>query len=517
MAAEDFSDQVVQSYQNSNILRRYRFRGNKNDRGSLKPGKVLGEGASCRVILALRRSDNIKCAVKQIKRRTEDGSENEIFEVMWRKEQDILSQLEHPNIIGFMEAGCDDRDFFIVTEFNEGGELFNRIVNEEYEMTEAGVARIVREMLQAVGHMHRMNIVHRDLKPENWLFRTNDSESSIVLIDFGTALEVEDETRYTDLVGTPFYLAPESATNQPYRTGAMLKSSDIWAIGVIAYICLTGQPPFHGTRNADICRAIVKKKLRFPGDIELSQGFKDFCSKSLKKRWNQRLSMDDALMHPWVIGETATENRINLDTVRSLRQFQHQTKLKKAVSGILAQNMGQGPEQRVREHFNRLDIDGDNALDLDELRQLIKDLGFHEVESDIEAQRILEEADTDNDGSISFEEFATVWQRKLLTVNEQYIHAVFNVLDSNGDGFIDAEELMGVLEGYSREDVEQMIEEVDGSGNGDGVIDFQEFKKAMKEQIEAGKIDVNETGAGTQVRASDLSQISIVEERLEED
>ena len=67
-------------------------------------------------------------------------------------------------------------------------------------------------------------------------------------------------------------------------------------------------------------------------------------------------------MHPWVIGVSANKNKINLDTLRSLRQFQHQSKLKKAVAGILAANMGEGPEKRVREHFNRLDIDGNFSL-----------------------------------------------------------------------------------------------------------------------------------------------------------
>merc|ERR1719245_2169260 len=189
-------------------------------------------------------------------------------------------------------------------------------------------------------------------------------------------------------------------------------------------------------------------------------------------------------MHPWVIGVSATKNKINLDTLRSLRQFQHQSKLKKAVAGILAANMGEGPEKRVREHFDRLDIDGDKQLDLEELTRLIKDLGFHDLESEQEAARMLQEADVDQNGQISFEEFATVWQRKLLSVNDQYIRAVFGVLDSNGDGYIDREELKGVLEDFSEQDIDEMLYEIDSQGDGDGRIDFTEFKSAMKEQIE---------------------------------
>lgn len=473
-------------------------------RYSFRNSKTLGEGASCKVVSATHSEENVKYAVKIM------SKSRHIHECMFNQELAILQKLDHPNIIRFKEAGVDERDFYIITHFNSGGELFDRIVGDDYEMSESTVAKIVKDMLQALRHLHERKIVHRDLKPENWLFDSPSPDANIILIDFGTALEVEDDAQYTDLVGTPFYLAPESATNAPFRTGKMLQASDIWAIGVIAYICLTGTPPFYGNSNRDICRAIVKQKLRFPPNVEISNGLKDFCYRALQKRWNKRMPMDEAIMHPWVIGVSANKNKINLDTLRSLRQFQHQSKLKKAVAGILAANMGEGPEKRVREHFNRLDIDGDQQLDLAELKTLIKDLGFHDLESESEAERMLKEADKDLDGHISFEEFATVWQRKLLTVNDQYIRAVFGVLDSNGDGFIDTDELQGVLEGFNAEEVQEMIEEIDGAGNGDGKIDFSEFKQAMKEQIK--KKGFSPAG-GNKLTKEDLTTEEIHEEK----
>jgi len=475
---------------------------------SFRNSRTLGEGASCKVVSANHVEENIKYAVKIM------SKSRHIHECMFNQELAILQKLEHPNVIRFREAGMDERDFYIVTHYNSGGELFDRIVGDEYDMTESTVAKIVKDMLQALRYLHERQIVHRDLKPENWLFDSPSPDANIILIDFGTALEVEDEAQYTDLVGTPFYLAPESATNAPFRTGKMLKASDIWAIGVIAYICLTGTPPFYGNSNRDICRAIVKQKLRFPPNVEISNGLKDFCYRALQKRWNKRMPMDEAIMHPWVIGVSANKNKINLDTLRSLRQFQHQSKLKKAVAGILAANMGEGPERRVREHFNRLDIDGDQQLDLKELKTLIKDLGFHDVESGAEAERMLKEADKDMDGHISFEEFATVWQRKLLTVNDQYIRAVFGVLDSNGDGFIDPDELEGVLDGSSKAEIADMIKEIDEAGNKDGKIDFAEFKNAMKEQIKKRGIQP----AGHQkLSLGDLTAEAITEEGHEEE
>eukprot|EP00494_Astrolonche_serrata_P033834 UN34103 len=123
-------------------------------------------------------------------------------------------------------------------------------------------------MLSALNYLHRKNIVHRDLKPENWLFKSTAKDASLILIDFGTAKIVKEGEKYKDLVGTPFYLAPETASAQPYRTAMELRASDIWAVGVIAYICLTGSPPFWGRTNKAICRAICKNQVVLPKKLK---------------------------------------------------------------------------------------------------------------------------------------------------------------------------------------------------------------------------------------------------------
>merc|ERR1719373_1540308 len=401
---------------------------------------------------------------------------------MFKKEREILQKLKHPNIINLIETFDTSKKFYIVTELSNGGELFDRIVDPKFNMTEKIVAMYMKQVLEALHHLHSRNIVHRDLKPENFIFKSSAVDAPIILIDFGTALVVEDDTEYTDLVGTPFYLAPESASNRPSRTGAMLKSSDIWSAGIITYICLTGSPPFYGNSNREICHAIVKNKLSSPDHTPpLSSGFTDFVKKSLQKRWKKRITMDEAMQHNWILGATASDNKINVDAVRSLRQFNYQSKLKKAVSNILASNMGDGPSERVAQHFRQLDKDGDEKLSVDELATLFKEVGYQEETATAEAKRVMSEVDKDQDGHISLEEFGIVWQRKLLAVNEQYIKAVFGVLDNDNNGEITAAELGAVLEDLSEEDVATIIKEADT--NGDGKIQYKEFRNAMKERI----------------------------------
>ena len=104
--------------------------------------------------------------------------------------------------------------------------------------------------------------------------------------------------------------------------------------------------------------------MEFPDDIELSQGFKDFVSKALIKNPFKRISLEEALRHPWVQGKDAQDIQLNKDVIRYLRQFNYQSKLKKAITQCLARNMSEEPEQEVKRHFERLDKDGDNHLDV---------------------------------------------------------------------------------------------------------------------------------------------------------
>merc|ERR1712003_148849 len=214
--------------------------------------------------------------------------------------------------------------------------------------------------------------------------------------------------------------------------------------------------------------------------------------------------------------------RLNKDVIHYLRQFKYQSKLKKEITRVLAKNMTNEPSQQVLRHFKRLDADGDGFLDAEELTFLLLDMGFTGHSAKDEAQKMIQHADKNGDGVIDFEEFKQVWYRKVLSTNDQYINRVFDVFDDNGDGHIDAKELALILfpenydensvanideedETYDDEDedednknllatVKKMINEVDV--NGDGKIDFDEFKKAMNEDMEAGLIGNNKDDDG---------------------
>jgi len=460
-------------------------------------GITLGKGGSCRVLQCTKKATGEKFALKIMAKQEKMNAE------LWEKERDILQMLDHDNIMTFVESHDDSDNYYIVSELYEGGELFDRIVDQNNPLTETRVSELVRTMLLAIQHCHSKDIVHRDIKPENFVFKSKDKNSDMVLIDFGCAKQVEDKTPYKDLVGTPYYLAPESAVGHKYiRTGLVLKSSDVWSIGVIAYVMLTGRPPFNGQTNTEIFQNIIKKPLKFPHKVKLSKPFIEFCQLMLKKSPKRRMKLEAALKHPWVQGKNTSNTKVAEDVIRVLRQFNQQSKLKKAITKTLATNMGTEPQKKIREQFDRLDKNGDGALDATELSLLLIDMGFTKTQAQSEASKIIKSTDDDGSGEIEFDEFAQIWQRKLLSVNDSYIHAVFSVLDEDGNGTIEAHELAKVLnmkdEG-DEEKVQELIKEVDTDG--DGVISWEEFYAAM---VEKGDFGGKGADVGQELNENDL-------------
>merc|ERR1719334_1441795 len=141
----------------------------QNIRPSVMPlfikGKTLGQGASCKVVQMTRKSDKAEFAVKIMKR---DDKWNPI---LFRQEYELLTQLNHPNILGYEDCYMDQKNFYICTTLCKGGELFDKIKTMK-KFREDEAAQIMRSITSAIAHCHERNIVHRDLKPENILYRT---------------------------------------------------------------------------------------------------------------------------------------------------------------------------------------------------------------------------------------------------------------------------------------------------------------------------------------------------------
>ena len=276
--------------------------------------RVLGSGHHGSVRQCMDRKTGQRLAVKSI--RKSDPAVNPGY---INREIRLLNEMKHSNIIQLVDVFEDDESLHLVTDLCKGGELFDKILEKASSgngcFSEYEAARILHQILTAVSYMHKRNIVHRDLKPENILFETTAEDSPVKIIDFGLARKHYanmGEPNMTTVVGTPYYIAPE-VLGRSYG-----KACDLWSIGVIAYLLLCGYPPFNGADNKEVYESILRGFYRFPVDDwkEVSSGAKDFIRRLLQRDPRNRMTVDQALRHPWLVRQLKYGNRIAMSDVK---------------------------------------------------------------------------------------------------------------------------------------------------------------------------------------------------------
>jgi calcium-dependent protein kinase len=149
----------------------------------------------------------------------------------------ILTEIDNPHVINFIEVLIDYEFFYLVTEFCRGGELYDRL-DQKKRFSEEEAANTITQVLIAIKHLHDKGICHRDLKPENILYETEREDSIVKVIDFGLSKNFFEEVTMTSKIGTPYYMAPEVIS------GSYSNACDMWSIGVITYCLICGYPPF---------------------------------------------------------------------------------------------------------------------------------------------------------------------------------------------------------------------------------------------------------------------------------
>ena len=254
--------------------------------------EVIGQGSFGVVRLGIRISDpKIKVAIKSVPKSIIGQNLSSI-----KTEFSILSCTHHPNIVKLFDAFDESYYFHIVLEYCSGGELLQKIIKEG-RISEKVSCRYMEKMLQAVSHLHENNISHRDIKPQNFLFENCSEDADIKLIDFGLSKQFKKESvrRMTSFVGTPLYIAPE-VINGDYG-----EKCDIWGLGVILHLMLTGTYPFDGPNVSDIYKCVVREKVNFNSGVfvNVSSLAKDLLEKMLDKDSGKRPSAKQSLNHPW--------------------------------------------------------------------------------------------------------------------------------------------------------------------------------------------------------------------------
>jgi len=216
-----------------------------------------------------------------------------------RKEIDIMNHLHHCKLINLHDAFEDEDEMVLIFEFLSGGELFERITAEGYTMSEAEVINYMRQICEGVKHMHERNIIHLDIKPENVMCTTSKS-TSVKIIDFGLATKLDPNELVKISTGTAEFAAPEIVERE-----AVGFYTDMWAVGVLSYVLLSGLSPFAGASDIDTLKNVKACDWSFDEEAfkNVSEEGRDFIRKLLVKKKESRLTAHECLLHPWLTGD----------------------------------------------------------------------------------------------------------------------------------------------------------------------------------------------------------------------
>ena len=224
-----------------------------------------------------------------------------------QNEIDILTNVDHPNIVKLYDVFEDHRSYMLVMELMTGGELFDNLLEKE-QYSEKEAADTIRPIIDAINYCHSLNIIHRDIKPENLLFSCKDPSSRTIKVsDFGLARFISNETLATTTCGTPGYVAPEILEQRPYGV-----ECDFWSIGVVLYILLSGFPPFYDEDNTILFEKIKTGSYDFPSPTwdYISDEAKNIIKNLLIVNPSKRWTCEELLRHSWIMGETCNVRMI---------------------------------------------------------------------------------------------------------------------------------------------------------------------------------------------------------------
>jgi len=416
-------------------------------------GPILGSGISGLVRLVTHRATGVKYAVKCLDLGLVETAEGlrQLFEEIF-----IMCQLDHPNIVRLEEVYESQSEIYLVQELCLGGELFDRLDEQpDYHYTEQQCARLIKQMLSAVRYIHSKGIVHRDLKLENFLFSTTSPDSEIKMIDFGLSKHFTHGQQHNEAVGTPYTVAPE------VLRGKYDEKCDVWAIGVITYLLLSGDPPFGGCGGPEpltvVRQNILRGSFRFePQDIweNVSSQAKQFISSLLVTNPKTRPSAEEAQGSGWLQewANNAMESNggrsLNPNVVQALISFKEYSDMRKLLCEVLSFTLLPNQIEDLRKEFEKFDTEGRGEITLASLKQVLlhsagsRSLGSlseGEVEDIFNAMRIRK-----TDTTIQWHEFIAAGLSQC-DYDDRNLRLAFDRLDSDHKGYISFDDVLDLM------------------------------------------------------------------------
>ena len=401
---------------------------NKDIRKNYEFISMLGNGSFGKV--RLYRDKNYKELLFAIKTLKKEGISNYHFNLL-KREVDILSNMDHPYIVKYFGIFEDDFFIHIVMEYLKGHDLSKIISLKNYnDFNENQMGQIIHQLLKALSFIHSKNIIHRDIKPENILFSDKRNIFSLKLIDFGLAAFSEQDKK---IVGTPSYMSPEMVD------GNGTYVSDIWSVGVVVYQMLTGKLPFEKNDDEENTNELLYQRIKKEEynkerlqKIDCSEDVIDFIDKALKKDVKSRMTVEEALNHPWIKKfniNSLDPSLINEDSIQLFLNFSNKPALQKEIYYFLAKISNENDIAIYKNIFNFFDVNNKGGLSKNDLKE---GLAKNKINIDEETLGIIFDGlDFHNNGKIYYSEFLAAMVSSKDFNKEEKIISVFNLLKEN--------------------------------------------------------------------------------------
>ena len=432
---------------------------------------LVGSGAFGKVRLYVDRDSKLfKYAIKTIKKNIFKRHSIESI----KREVDILRSLDHPNIVKYFETYEDECYLHIVMEYIAGDNLFRVLTDQKgFKFTERAISKIMTCLLKAVLFLHHNGIIHRDIKPENIVFVEPDNFNALKLIDFGLSIQ-QNAKKDNRRVGTPYYMAPEMVR------GNFNYASDVWSIGVILFIMVTGKQPFRGKSKEEVFEKIKRGSYdkNTLNRAKCSKEVKDLIKKMLVTEHSKRITVESALDHIW-FKQFENNKNINLvvdqEIIESLKQFQYQNIFQKEIRFYLAKLCSDKEIIKLKQAFLAIDKDNSGEIEYEEIPKIFSELNIEA--SDIELKNIFSSMDFHCDGKVNYSEFLAATISTINFNKEEKLWSAFKYFDTTDSGYITLDSVMDALKNsgviIDEEGLTKTFNQLQKKGK---KINFNEFK-----------------------------------------
>lgn len=382
--------------------------------------KVLGQGKYGRVLLWETPDAKHQIAVKAIFKGNAPLSR-------MMEEVSILSKVDHPNIVKYIKAFQSEKYLYLIMEYCPGENLFQKILAKD-KFNEAEASTIMEELLRAINHCHHLGIIHRDLKPENIMY---SSEGILKMLDFGLSMQAGGYS-FEAMVGTKYYIAPEVVRNSTFTSAC-----DIWSLGIIMHLLLTGYLPVGGTTSDQFCTRLLEYKgPRFIEEMwtSISKEAKDLLSKMLDTDYLTRITAADALNHLWFKLKKEIQRETNLEVLGALRQYSEASQLKRKLLSLIVKGISDSELKTFQQDFLALDKQKTGLITCKELQEYLKEKGY-EGEND-KLEEFTKKVNEKGESFINYSAFlaAAISTQQFLT--DEKIEDIFKLLDIKQRGSI---------------------------------------------------------------------------------